>query len=136
MGGCIFCEIVKGKVPSSKLFENNTALAFLDIYPAAKGHSLIIPKKHYKTMLEIPETELKEVIRVTQKIGAAAMKATKADGFTVLQNNNEAAGQVVPHLHFHVVPRFKEDGLKMHFATNKAETEALKHWQKQITGQL
>ena len=76
--------------------------------------------------------ELKEIIGVVQKVGAAAMLATKADGFNVVQNNREAAGQVVHHLHFHIIPRFKDDGLKMSLGSRKAEEEELKNWEALI----
>ncbi|MBI4210242.1 MAG: HIT family protein [Candidatus Diapherotrites archaeon] len=133
---CLFCKIADGKIPARKLHEDEYTLSFLDIYPSAKGHSLVMPKNHYATLLDIPEMELKEVIRAVQRIGAAAMKATKADGFNVVQNNREAAGQVIHHLHFHVIPRFKDDGLKMAMGSRKAEEEELKEWEKQIIGHL
>ncbi len=136
MDDCIFCKIAEGKIPSTRLYEDESALSFLDIYPASKGHCLVISKNHYATMLDIPEIELKELIRVVQKIGAAAMKATKADGFNVLQNNREAAGQVIHHIHFHIIPRFKGDGLKIAPGSRKGEEAELLAWQKQIKQHL
>ncbi len=130
--GCIFCKIVERKIPSKTLYEDEFSLAFLDVFPSAKGHSLVIPKKHYPTLLDIPEIELSHVARTLQKIGSAAMKATMADGFNVLQNNREAAGQVIHHLHFHIIPRFSGDGLKMQMGSRKAEEEELREWEKQI----
>ncbi len=129
---CLFCKIAKGEIPSKKLYEDEHSFSFLDIYPAGRGHALIIPKSHYVTLLDIPEMELKELIRIVQKIGAAAMKATNAEGFNVLQNNREAAGQVIQHLHFHVVPRFKNDGLKFQLGSRKAEEAELAEWEKRF----
>ena len=111
MEECVFCRIVAGEIPSYKIFESRHAMAFLDVMPAAEGHSLVIPKKHFETLTDAPETELKEVIAAVQKIARAIMKATNSEGFNVLQSNNRAAGQVVQHLHFHVIPRKQGDGL-------------------------
>ncbi|MCR4368905.1 MAG: HIT family protein [archaeon] len=133
---CIFCKIVSGEIPAKKIFENEATFAFLDINPSAKGHSLVIPKNHHATMLDIPEAELKDVISTVQKVGAAIMKATNADGFNVLQNNREAAGQVIPHLHFHVIPRTIGDSLKLSFGSQKAEEEELKEYEKRVKEQL
>lgn len=133
---CVFCKIAAGQIPSKTLYEDEFSLAFLDVFPSAKGHCLVIPKKHYHTLLDIPESELSQVCRTMQKIGAAAMKATNAGGFNVLQNNREAAGQVIHHLHFHIIPRFAGDGLKMQMGSRKAEEEELKEWEKQIRRHL
>lgn len=133
---CIFCKIIGKKIPAKVLYEDDTVISFLDVYPSSKGHSLVLPKKHHATLLDIPEVELKEVARVIQKVGAAAMKATNADGFNVLQNNFPAAGQVIHHMHFHIIPRFQNDGLKMQMGSNKAEEEELKEWEKRIKNHL
>ncbi len=135
-GSCIFCKIAGREVPSKTLYEDEFALAILDVFPSAKGHCLVMPKKHYPTLLDIPESELGQVARIVQKIGAAAMKATQADGFNVLQNNREAAGQVIHHLHFHIIPRFSGDGLKMQMGSRKAEEEELAEWEKMIRKHL
>ncbi len=129
MNDCIFCKIVKGEIPNITLFENEHVLSFLDIMPAAKGHALIIPKKHYATLLDMPHDELKEVIEIVQKIAVVTMAALpEFDGFNVLQSNNEVAGQVVPHVHFHVIPRQKDDKLDFAWDQGKAEMEELKKW--------
>jgi len=113
MADCIFCKIVKKKIPSSAVYENKKVLAFLDIYPVNKGHVLIIPKKHYETLTDIPDELLADVMKATKKVAKAVMKAMKTDGFNVGMNNYKTAGQLVPHAHFHIIPRFKEDGLKL-----------------------
>ena len=107
---CIFCKLVKGEIPSTKVYEDDQDLAFLDINPANKGHTLVIPKRHYGDLEEIPADELASLMQVVQKVGKAMKSAVQADGFNIVQNNGRAAGQVVDHLHFHVIPRFASDG--------------------------
>lgn len=125
---CIFCKIVKGEIPGTLLYEDNTVLSFLDIAPAAKGHALVIPKQHYKTLLDIPHEELQALITAVQKVGAAIMTATGAQGFNVLQSNEKVAGQVIQHAHFHIIPRNENDNLDLSWEQgkpDKAELEAL-----------
>lgn len=126
---CIFCKIVKGEIPSTKLYEDENVLGFLDIAPAAKGHALVIPKKHYATLLDMPHEELKNVAEAVQKIAAATMVALPGvEGFNVLQSNNEVAGQVISHVHFHIIPRHKEDKINFAWEHGKAEAEELKKY--------
>jgi histidine triad (HIT) family protein len=129
---CIFCKIVEGKIPSSKLYEDEHILSFLDIGPVNKGHALIIPKKHFVDLTEIPEKELKELIKVSQKIAIAVEKATNAQGFNIAMNNKPAAGQVVMHAHLHVIPRYKDDGLKLWPQGKYAEGE-MEEYRKKIS---
>ena len=112
MEDCIFCKIVKGEIPCSKVYEDENIFAFLDMAPVHKGHTLVIPKKHFETILDIPEQELKELILAVKKVAIAVEKGVDADGFVVTMSNKKAAGQVVPHAHFHIIPRFEDDGLK------------------------
>lgn len=127
MDDCIFCKIVKGEIPSTKIYEDEHVLSFLDIMPAAQGHALVIPKKHGKTLLDVSSPmELEYVIKAVQKVGAAVVKATDAEGFNVLQSNHEVAGQVIPHLHFHIIPRKKDDNLNFGWKPGKSEQEELK----------
>ena len=111
MKDCIFCKIVKGELPCYKIYEDDNFLAFLDIQPISKGHTLIIPKKHYNTFAETPAELLAKMIQVVHKIGQAVKKATNADGFNIGLNNGSAAGQIIMHTHFHIIPRFNDDGL-------------------------
>ena len=117
---CIFCKIIKGEVPCGKIYEDEHVLVFLDINPISKGHCLVVTKEHYETLLEIPEDESIYLFKALKKIGKALMKGLKADGFNIGMNNFSAAGQVVMHAHFHVIPRFKGDGLK-HWPGKKFE---------------
>lgn len=108
---CIFCRIGKGELPSTRVYEDDDVLAFLDISPVAKGHVLVIPKAHYETLLDIPDDVSAKMLPVLARIGRAVMKGTGADGFNCLQNNFAASGQMVFHSHWHVIPRFEGDGL-------------------------
>src|SRR6056297_908993 len=106
---CIFCKIVKGEIPSRKVYESESSLAFLDINPVARGHTVVIPKKHYQNMLDISEGALKPFFSDLKKVSAKLKEKLDADGFNLLQNNFRAAGQLVDHFHFHVIPRRKND---------------------------
>ena len=110
--GCIFCKIIRGEIPCSKIFEDKEFLAFLDIRPINKGHTLIIPKVHCKNLLDFPKSEETDLIEFAKKVATAIVKATNADGFNLGMNNGKAAGQVVHHAHLHIIPRFDNDGLK------------------------
>ncbi|MEM2956244.1 MAG: HIT family protein [Candidatus Pacearchaeota archaeon] len=110
MEDCIFCKIIKGKIPCKKVYEDNKILAFLDISPINPGHTLVIPKKHFESIERIPESLLCELIKSVQKIAIAVTRAVSTDAFNINLNNGKAAGQLVPHMHFHIIPRFKNDG--------------------------
>ena len=117
MTNCIFCKIVKGEINHNKVYEDKDTIAFLDISPVNKGHTLVIPKKHYELITDIPENELNAVIQTVQKIAKAINKIS--EGFNIFQNNKTTAGQLVPHVHFHVIPRFKGDKLKFTWPNQK-----------------
>jgi histidine triad (HIT) family protein len=107
---CLFCKIVAGQLPACTVHEDADTLAFMDIGPIVHGHTLVIPKVHVDPLTSTPPEILQKLIVVVQKIAQAQMKAFRADGINVIQSNGRAAGQVVPHLHFHVIPRFSDDG--------------------------
>ncbi|SHN56494.1 HIT family protein [Desulfovibrio litoralis] len=108
---CIFCKIISGIIPSSKVFENETILAFLDVSPIKPGHTLIIPKGHYENLLDLPEQYYSELIKISQKIGKSIIESGLGTGFNLVQNNFPSAGQVVMHAHWHIIPRNDSDGL-------------------------
>lgn len=110
MSDCIFCKIVAGELPAVKVYEDDDVLAFMDIGPLVKGHTLVIPKLHCDPLSDVPADLLAKVISVVQRVMSAQMKGLNADGVNVHQSNGAVAGQVVPHTHFHVVPRFSTDG--------------------------
>lgn len=113
MQDCIFCKIVEGKLPSNKVYEDKDVFAFLDIMPNNHGHTLVIPKKHYKNFEEIPEELLVKVVLATKKVGKSIKDGLGVEGYNVIENNDPVAGQVVPHLHFHVIPRFEDDDFQL-----------------------
>lgn len=110
MENCIFCKIIKKEIPSDIVYEDNNVVAFLDISPVNKGHTLVVPKEHYENLFDISENLLHNTINVVKKIGIALNKYS--DGVNLGQNNGRASGQLVDHIHFHVIPRFNYDGLK------------------------
>jgi histidine triad (HIT) family protein len=120
---CVFCKIISGEIPSSKIDEGENYFSFLDISPVQKGHALVIPKKHFQTLEEIPDDILSDVTKAVKKIAQAIMESVGAQGFNVMFNNGESAGQVVPHVHFHIVPRFSGDGLKLWPGSSYGEGE-------------
>ena len=101
---CVFCKIIAGEIPATKVFENESVFAFLDINPIEKGHLLVVPKRHCEFLEEAPPDDLCELISAVQKLTRAVR--TFASGANVMQNNGKSAGQEVPHLHFHVIPRY------------------------------
>jgi histidine triad (HIT) family protein len=121
---CIFCKIIVGEIPSYKVYEDEFTLAFLDINPVNFGHTLVIPKKHFVNIDEADEETLCQVIRIVKKVGESFKKNLGAPGYNVQENNDPAAGQVVPHLHFHVVPRNLDDGLGLWPQKKYKENEA------------
>jgi histidine triad (HIT) family protein len=121
---CIFCKIVRGEVPATKVYEDDDTLAFMDIGPVVKGHTLVIPKRHYDPISGTPTAVLHKLIEVVKRIAEAQYKGLKADGINVTQANGAAAGQVVPHIHFHVIPRFTTDGHHWNWAPKKYDQPA------------
>ena len=109
---CIFCKISAGEIPSYKVYEDENTLAFLDINPVSTGHILVVSKKHFANFEEADEETLCQVIKTVKKIGLSLKKNLAVPGYNVAVNNDPAAGQAVPHLHFHVIPRLLDDGLK------------------------
>ena len=110
MPDCIFCRIVKGEIPCAKIYEDERVLSFLDIGPISPGHALVLPRAHYTTIFEISEEDLKACAAAAQKVGRAVFEAVGAQGLNLLQNNFRAAGQLVDHIHFHLIPRHSGDG--------------------------
>lgn len=108
---CIFCKIINGEIPCYKVYEDENVLAFLDIKPLNPGHTLVVPKKHYENLEEINEEDLTALILAIKKIGALIKEKLGVAGYNVSANNGAVAGQEVPHLHFHIIPRHENDGL-------------------------
>ena len=123
---CVFCAIAAGEIPSFKVYEDDLVLAYLDINPFTKGHTLVIPKAHSANLLETDEATLAAVIARVKKVAARLKAALPCDGFNILQNNGAAAGQTVMHLHFHIVPRYGNESISFEsHAGNMDELKAL-----------
>ncbi len=108
---CIFCKIIAGQIPSLRVLVTKNAMAFMDIGPLAEAHLLVIPKRHYARLDEMPEEELRDLTVLLPRLARIVVKVTKAEGYNILQNNGQVAGQAVDHVHFHVIPRKQGDGL-------------------------
>lgn len=109
---CIFCKIANGEIPAATIYEDELFRVILDLGPASKGHALILPKNHFADLCALDEETSSKVLALAAKIGAAMKKSLKCDGFNLVQNNGEAAGQTVFHFHMHIIPRY-EGGPKM-----------------------
>ena len=110
MKDCIFCKITKGELPAAKIYENDDILAFLDVAPINKGHTLIIPKEHHKNISSLPADILQQIMSAAADIGRAIIKSCDYDGYNLHLSYGDCAGQVVPHVHMHLVPRVGTDG--------------------------
>lgn len=109
---CVFCKILRKEIKSEVVAESNSFFAILDIKPNTKGHTLIIPKKHYVTLLDIPNNLGEEMLKFTKQVAIELMDKKLGDGFNLVMNNLEVAGQVVMHAHIHVIPRKEGDGIR------------------------
>ena len=110
---CIFCKIIAGEIQGERVYEDKKTLAFLDIKPVSRGHTLLVPKEHYDDLLASPDDTLTNLIATVKKIGRAVKEAFKADGFNIAVNNGRSAGQSVEHVHFHIIPRYQADDLQL-----------------------
>jgi histidine triad (HIT) family protein len=110
---CIFCKIIKGEIPCYKVYEDDKVIAFLDIAPVNPGHVLVVPKEHFEKIENLPDDMLCEITKAVKKISMVILKAVNADSYNLGVNNGKTAGQLVPHVHFHIMPRFENDGLKL-----------------------
>ena len=108
---CRFCNIVLGEDQASIIYENDSVLAFMDLHPANVGHTLVVPREHWETIYDIPEKVLADLFAVVKRVSVAVKKAVSAEGISILQFNERAAGQSVKHFHVHVVPRFRGDAI-------------------------
>ena len=117
---CVFCDIIKGDIPSYKVYEDDNYLAILDISQATLGHSLVMPKKHYDTILDMEDDKAGELMSVADKIAKKIVTNLNATGCNMLINTGEVAGQTVKHVHLHIIPRYTEsDSIKIELKENK-----------------
>ena len=107
---CIFCKIAAGEIPSATLYEDDDFRVILDLGPASKGHALILPKNHYRNLYDIDDEVASKAILLAKKMITKLTDVLNCDGYNIVQNNEEAAGQTVFHFHMHIIPRYKDDG--------------------------
>jgi histidine triad (HIT) family protein len=129
---CVFCKIRDGQIPSFKVYEDQRTLAFMDINPVSPGHCLVVTKAHAPTIFDADPADLQAAIVATQKVAAAVRSAMHAHGLNVLQANGAAAFQSVPHLHFHVIPRFDNDGKGFDWTLVRGDMAEVKRNAEQI----
>jgi histidine triad (HIT) family protein len=134
MDDCIFCKIAAGKVPCNKVYEDKYTIAFLDINPAAKGHTLVIPKEHYETMTDIAPAVMQSLSLSLQKVAKKVHDGLLADGYNVYINNKPAAGQVVMHAHFHIVPRKHDDGIRIQWPQKRYGPGEMEDIKSKVSG--
>ena len=127
---CVFCAIAAGEIPCFKVYEDESVLAYLDINPFAKGHTLVIPKAHAADLQGIDDAALADLVVHVKRIAAHVKEALGCDGYNIMQNNGAAAGQTVRHIHFHIVPRWEGDPLV--FENRAGDMEALKALAEQL----
>ncbi len=125
MQDCIFCKIALGEMPSKKVYEDTDVVVILDINPANKGHMLVIPKKHVEDISGIDEKLFDKVANVTKKMAELVKERLKPDGINILQNNGKHAGQLVPHMHFHVIPRYPDDKVMIAFPRTQGDLDSV-----------
>ena len=129
---CIFCAIAKHNVPAKIVYDDTNFTAFLDINPANPGHILVIPKEHYEVLPQLPDALLNAYMKLLKILSAAVFEATNAQGSNIIQNNGVVAGQAVPHIHFHIIPRFENDGIKVDWTAKKVTEKQLENIQQRI----
>lgn len=130
---CIFCKIIAGEIPSYTLYEDERFKVILDVGPATRGHALILPKDHYANLYELPEETAAEVIKLAKRMMAQMTDKLKCDGFNIVQNNGETAGQTVNHFHMHLIPRYKNDGEILKYIAGEPGAEELEQIKNIIT---
>ncbi len=133
---CIFCKIAAGEIPSQTIYEDDSYRVILDLGPAAKGHALILPKEHYADIFELPEAKAGEVFKLAKNMAVKMKAALKCDGFNIVQNNGEVAGQTVFHFHMHLIPRYADDGQDINWKPGEPTQDELKETADIIRGEI
>lgn len=140
MENCIFCKIVKGEIPSAKVFEDTDILVFMDVKPFTKGHCLVIPKEHFENIFDISKDLLQKITVVAKNISEKIKNSLQADGIRLSQSNGKVAGQDIMHFHFHIIPRYENDGLSVNPTDTphlpKADFEELKKLAYEINAKI
>lgn len=131
---CIFCKIANGEVPSKTLYEDDNFRVILDLGPATRGHALILPKEHYADLYELPEELAGEAMKLAKKMVTKMTERLGCEGFNLIQNNGDMAGQTVFHFHMHMIPRYQADGQKIGWRPGEPTQEELEEIQNLIVG--
>lgn len=122
---CIFCKLANGIIPTNSIYEDEKFNVILDMGPATKGHALILPKEHFKNIYELPQEWAADTFKLAQKLATSMTEKLGADGFNIVQNNNEIAGQTVFHFHMHLIPRYMDDDQKIGWKPGEPTAEEL-----------
>lgn len=136
MSDCIFCKIVAGEIPCSRVYEDDSALAFMDIGPVCPGHVLLIPKAHHARVTDLPEALAAHLGQLLPRLARAVVAAADADGFNLHQTNGACSGQVVPHVHFHIIPRHNDDGYSFRWRAGAYADGVIETWRNRIIAAL
>lgn len=123
---CIFCKLANGDIPTNGIYEDDEFKVILDMAPATRGHALILPKDHYKNLYELPEEKTALAFKLAKKMACHMTKLLNADGFNIVQNNNEVAGQTVFHFHIHLIPRYLGDGQDILWTPQESDPDKLR----------
>lgn len=131
---CIFCKIANGEIPSKTLYEDDKFRVILDLGPATKGHALILPKEHYKNLYELPDELAGDAMILAKKMMIQMTEKLHCEGFNLVQNNGDLAGQTVYHFHLHMIPRYQADRQTIGWKPQEVSQEQLEGIRKEITG--
>lgn len=135
MSGCLFCRIANKELPSAVIYEDETTLAFLDIHPRSPGHAMIVPKKHFENIIDLPETEIGPLFIAVKRVVDLLQKTLQPRGFTIGINHGKVSGQEIDHLHVHVIPRYDQDGGgSIHSVVNNPPRESQEEIRSKILG--
>lgn len=132
---CIFCKIANGEIPSKTLYEDDNYRVILDMGPATKGHALILPKDHYANLYELPDETAGEIMKLAKKMAIQMTRRLGCEGFNLVQNNGDLAGQTIFHFHMHLIPRYQADRQKIGWKPQEASQEELEAVKNQICGE-
>ena len=132
---CIFCKIANGEIPSTTLYEDEDFRVILDLGPATRGHALLLPKEHYKNLFELDDETAQKAILVAKKMAGKMKAALGADGFNLVQNNGEAAGQTVFHFHMHLIPRYENDNAGILWEPGETTPEDMAEVKRLVDGE-
>ena len=132
---CIFCKIANGEIPSTTLYEDEDFRVILDLGPATRGHALLLPKNHFANLFELDDETAQKAILVAKKMAGKMKAALGADGFNLVQNNGEAAGQTVFHFHMHLIPRYENDNAGILWEPGETTPEDMSEVKRLVDGE-